>query len=117
MIPRNIGGLSHSRDTLNPLLNAEVLKERLRQIEHYKYQHGVQYARWPHYALTRLGSHLYKYKANYALKGFAAYLLYRDVQNYRYWNEKVILTYQNYGQIGGEMAVKAGAFAALCALL
>lgn len=102
---------------MNPLLNAELLKQRLTQIEHYKYQHGIQYARWPHYALSRLGSNLYKYKFSYALKGFAVYLIYRDVQNIRYWNEKVVLSYQNYGQMCSEVAVKAGGFAALCLLL
>ena len=79
VVPSRLNGLSHSRDTLNPLLNAEVLKERLMMIEHYKNQHGVQYARWPHYYLSRVGSRLYKYKFSYALKGFAAYLIYRDV--------------------------------------
>ena len=93
VVPTKINALSASRDTLNPLLNAEILKKRLALIEHYKMQHGIQYARWPHFYLGRVGQHLYKYKFNYALKGFAAYLLYRDVQNYRYWNETAVLSY------------------------
>ena len=79
LVPTKLNGLSASRDTLNPLLNAKLLKQRLAAIEHYQMQHGIQYARWPHFFLSRVGSHMYKYKFNYALKGFAAYLLYREV--------------------------------------
>ena len=55
VIPTKLNALSASRDTLNPLLNAKLLKDRLEAIEHYKYQHGIKYARWPHYALGRAG--------------------------------------------------------------
>ena len=117
VIPSRLNALSASRDTLNPMLNAENLKQRLATIEHYKFQHGIKFARWPHFFLGRVGANLYKYKFNYAVKGFAAYLLYRDIQNYRYWNEKVILSYQMDGMMAGEIATKAGLFVALCGFL
>ena len=47
IVPRSINALSASRDTLNPLLNTTVLKNRLADIEHFKYLHGEKYARWP----------------------------------------------------------------------
>ena len=41
VIPTKLNALSASRDTLNPLLNAKLLKDRLAAIEHYKMQHGI----------------------------------------------------------------------------
>ena len=102
---------------MNPLLNAETLKQRLQVIEHYKMQHGLQYARWPHFFLGNVGRQLYKYKFNYGVKAFAAYLLYRDVQNARYWNDTVILSYQNIMQMGGDIGMKGAVLVALCAFL
>ena len=78
------GILSTSRDTLNPLLNTETLKNRLAVIEHYKYLHGVEHAHWPHFAMSRLGRHLMKYKFNYAVKSFALYMVYRDIALFRH---------------------------------
>ena len=83
MSKRPAGVLSASRDTLNPLLNTTTLKNRLAVIQHYKYANGVEYAHWPHYVLTRLARHTYRYKFNYAIKGFAGYLVYRDISSYR----------------------------------
>ena len=80
IVPRSINALSASRDTLNPLLNTTVLKQRLADIEKYKYLHGEKYARWPAYFMANTGRHLWKYKFNYAVKGFAAYLVYREIQ-------------------------------------
>ena len=37
VVPRQINALSVSRDTLNPLLNTTILKQRLNMIEHYKH--------------------------------------------------------------------------------
>ncbi len=83
MSKRPAGILSASRDTLNPLLNTTTLKNRLADIQHYKYINGVEFAHWPHYVLTRLARHTYRYKFNYAIKGFAGYLVYRDYATYR----------------------------------
>ena len=85
--------LSASRDTLNPLLNTQTLKNRLAVIEHFKAQAG-QHAYWPHHALTNVARHLLKYKFNYAVKGFAAYVVYRDIANYNYMSQRTFLTLQ-----------------------
>ena len=85
------GVLSASRDTLNPLLNTQTLKNRLAVIEHFKTQAG-QHAYWPHYAMTNVARHLLKYKFNYAVKGFAAYVVYRDIANYNHLNQRTFLT-------------------------
>jgi hypothetical protein len=65
--------LNASRDTLNPVLNAETLKNRLWVIEHYRTLHGIEHAYWPHYLMRNAGSHLWKYKFNYGIKGFFIY--------------------------------------------
>jgi hypothetical protein len=68
--------LSASRDTLNPLLNAGILKQRLEMIEHYKLANGGhRYQHWPMYFMEKAGRHLRVYGINYAVKGFAAFLV------------------------------------------
>ena len=84
--------LSVSRDTLNPLLNHEKLKTRLNVIQHYKYINGVEMAHWPHFAMSRFARHVYRFKFNYAIKGFAAYVIYRDVAEYRKMKETSFVT-------------------------
>jgi hypothetical protein len=42
--------------------------------------------------MKRKASYLWKYKANLAVKGFLAYMVFREVQNYRNLNEKTIMT-------------------------
>lgn len=94
MTKRPSGILSSTRDTLNPLLNTEVLKARLEVIEHYRYEHGVKMVHWPHYAMQRLSGHLMRYKFNYAIKGFAAYLMYRDFARYSHMRSTSFTTIQ-----------------------
>ena len=79
VIPRKISILTTSRDTLNPLLNTERLRSRLEDIEMYKYKHGKMYARWPHFAMEKVGRTLWRYKFNYAVKGFAFFVFYHEV--------------------------------------
>ena len=116
-MPRSINALSASRDTLNPLLNTTILKNRLADIEHYKYLHGEKYARWPAYFMANVGRHLWKYKFNYAVKGFAAYLVYREIQQQNNLKEKSILTLEQSSigmfRIGGQGAM----FVAICCLI
>ena len=83
VMPRQINALSVSKDTLNPLLNTTILKQRLAAIDYYNNLHGSKYARWPHFWMGKTACNLWKYKANLAVKGFAAYLVYREVQKYR----------------------------------
>ena len=93
VVPRQINALSVSRDTLNPLLNTTILKQRLNMIEHYKHLHGEKYARWPHFWMGQTANRLWKYKFNLAVKGFAAYIVFREVQNYRNLNEKTVMSF------------------------
>ena len=73
-----------SRDTLNPALNLENLKARLAAVEYYRNRHGHRYMYWPHYVIGNMGRNLYKYKFNYAVKGFLVYTLYREIRNYNH---------------------------------
>ena len=79
VVPRQVNALSVSRDTLNPLLNTQVLKNRLAAIEYYNMQHGSLYARWPKHFMAQTAAKLWKYKVNLAVKGAAGYMLYREV--------------------------------------
>lgn len=88
-----MNALSVSRDTLNPLLNTTILKQRLNAIEYYNLLHGPKYARWPHYWMGQTAARLWKYKFNLALKGAAGYMLYREIANYRNLNEKTVMTF------------------------
>lgn len=92
MLPRQINALSVSKDTLNPLLNTRVLKQRLETIDYYKHLHGIRYARWPHFWMGQTANYMWRYKGNLAVKGFFAYMVYREVQNYRNLNEKTVMT-------------------------
>ena len=76
--------LNSSRDSLNPAVNLETLKNRLWVAEHYRLLHGVEHAYWPHYVMRNVGGRLWKYKLNYAVKAFFLYQVFREVQNYRY---------------------------------
>ena len=78
--------LNSSRDTINPSINLENVKNRLWVTEHYRLVRGLEHAYWPHFVIRNVGLHLNKYKFNYAVKAFFAYQVYRDVQNYSYRN-------------------------------
>ena len=49
-------------------------------------------AHWPHFAMSRFARHVYRFKFNYAIKGFAAYVIYRDVAEYRKMKETSFVT-------------------------
>ena len=117
IVPRSINALSASRDALNPLLNTTILKNRLADIEHYKYIHGEKYARWPHFLMGNMGRHLWKYKFNYAVKGFAAYLVFREIQQYNNLKENTILTLEQSMFSMVNIGTYGGGFVAICALM
>lgn len=117
MSKRPAGVLSASRDSLNPLLNTNTLKNRLNTIEHYKYIHGVERAHWPHFAMSRLGRHMMRYKTNLAVKGFAAYLIYRDIAYRRTMHETSFVTLQQEGVMLATAAAHTGMFLGLCAMI
>ena len=117
VLPRQINALSVSRDTLNPLLNTNILKQRLSAIDYYKQLHGPRIARWPHFWMHATAQKLWKYKFNLAVKGFAAYVVYREVQHYRNLNEKTILTIDQSLSSFGSIAASSGFFLTLCCLI
>lgn len=117
MVPRNFNVLSVSRDTLNPSLNASVLKDRLASIEYYKFRFGEGIARWPHVLMQRTARHLYKYKVNYLVKGFAGYIVYSDVQHLRHMRTQAFLTYNQEQQLYENIFLHSAFFAGLCLLL
>jgi hypothetical protein len=98
-------------------LNTTTLKNRLAVIQHYKYANGVEYAHWPHYVLSRLARHTYRYKFNYAIKGFAGYLVYRDIATYRQFKSTEFVTIQQEGLFGVSIAFHTGLFFGICAII
>lgn len=117
VVPRSINALTVSRDTLNPLLNTTILKQRLAAIEYYKNLHGARYARWPHYWMSQTAQRLWKYKVNLAVKGAAAYMLYREVQNYRNLNEVSVMSIQQSFAGFGAIGTHAAIFGGLCLII
>lgn len=117
MSKRPSGVLSASRDTLNPLLNTTTLKNRLQTIEHFKYINGKEMAHWPHFAMSRFARHLLRYKGNYAIKGFAAYLIYRDYALLTQLKATTYVTMQQEILIGGNAFLHTGVFLGLCAFI
>ena len=67
---------------MNPRVNAEVLRNRLWVIDHYKFRYGAQHTYWVHYALRNLSRHAWTYKFNYLAKGLLAYNAYRSFSGY-----------------------------------
>ena len=86
-------------------------------IEHFKYLHGEKYAHWPHYWMGRQASQLWKYKFNYAVKGFAAYLVFREVQQYRNLQAKTVMTFNESFESVLGIGAATGAFATVCLLI
>ena len=116
-MPRNFAALKVSRDALNPALNHAILKERLADIEYYNARWGIQLARWPHFVMQRLGTHLYRYKFNYLLKGFAAYVVYSDVRHYQHMRTQVFMTLQQEAALQSNIVLHSAFFVGLCLLV
>ena len=116
-MPRQINALTVSRDTLNPLLNTEILKKRLADIEYYNTLHGAKYANWPYFFMKNAGNYMWRYKYNLAVKGFAAYMVYREVQQYRNLSEKTLMTIQQSGNGMLKIGANSAIFGTMCFLL
>jgi len=117
VVPRQINALNVSRDSLNPLLNTTILKQRLLDIEHYKYLNGHLYARWPHYAMKNAGRYMWRYKINLAVKGAAAYMTYREINNHINMNEKTVPTFEQSLTSFVLIGIQGGIFGTLCAFI
>ena len=99
------------------MLNANVLKQRLSAIEYYSTLHGAKYAYWPHYWMRMSGQYLWRYKINIAVKGFTAFMLYKEVDNFRNLNDKTVMTINQQLGAFGSIGAHAGLLGAVCCLI
>lgn len=106
--------LAVSKDSLNPLLSHERLTDRLAAIQKYRYIRGLEHTHWPHFLMTRAGQHLMKYKFNYGVKAFAAYIVYRDIAHYNHISSKAFLSYDQQAEIFLRTGAHSAILAALC---
>ena len=105
-----------SRDVMNPELNTELLKNRIRLIDYYKYRHGVNHTYWVHSFLSRQGNKLNKYKFNYAIKAFLAYQVYSKYKNYRFVDDMTFMTNEQRVAHASPVVTSAGVFTLACLL-
>jgi len=113
-----VNPLSASRDTLNPLLNAGILKHRIEMIEHFKLANGGhRYQHWPMYFMQKAGKHMRCYGLNYAVKAFAGYLVYNEIQQYRHLHETTFVTIQQQANFTFKLASTSACFFGVCAMI
>jgi hypothetical protein len=62
-------------------------------------------------------AHLYRYKVNYAVKGFAGYMLYRDIANFQHVNSVRFMTFQEQAEMAQPAVMNLGLFLGLCAFI
>lgn len=67
--------------------------------------------------MGRLGRHMMRYKFNYAIKGFAAYLVYRDIAQRRHMKKTTYVTVQQESMMMGSTFLHGGIFLGLCAII
>jgi len=67
--------------------------------------------------MRRVVNHALKYKFNYAVKGFAAYLVYRDFANYQHAKETRFLTIQDEGKQVAKIITQSAVFFGICSLI
>ena len=106
-----------AKDALNPSVNTETLRNRLWVIDHYRFRYGASHTYWVNTLLSKTGSHMYKYKFNYALKAFLGYQIYASYQAYKSVNEMTFMTNPQKGVYGLPIAMSSGAFVATCLLI
>mmetsp|Transcript_19338 Transcript_19338/g.29643 ORF Transcript_19338/g.29643 Transcript_19338/m.29643 type:complete len:125 (-) Transcript_19338:31-405(-) len=111
---RGLQVFSSSKDALNPKLNADVLRGRLETIEYYKFRYGKAHRFWLHTYINRVASQLWKYKFNYAVKGFLAFLVYQKYTNYQYMSSVSLLGPVQKLNLQIPIFVHAGIFAGAC---
>ena len=113
----NLNPLDVSKDTLNPALNANLVRNRLQIIEAFKYRHGAEYTYWVNTTMRRVYNQVWKYKFNYLLKGFIAFMAIREYQNYSYVNSMTVLTQGQRIQMRAPGVIYAGAFFGTCLII
>jgi len=98
-------------------LNTGILKKRLADIEYYNNLHGAKYTNWPYFFMKKHANYMWRYKYNLAVKGFAAYMVFREVQQYRNLSEKTLMTIQQSGNGMVMIGVNSAIFGTICMLL
>lgn len=58
-----------------------------------------------------------KYKFNYAVKGFAAYLVYRDLANYQHMKETSFMTVQSESKQVAKIMTQSALLVGICCLI
>jgi len=58
-----------------------------------------------------------KYKFSYAVKGFAAYMVYRSVSEYRHYNNRMFLSMNQHGQFAMSVMGYSAVFGGLCLII
>ena len=67
--------------------------------------------------MARFGRHVMRYKGNLAVKGFFAYLIYRDLAYRSQMHQTSFVTLQQEGYMIAQTAMHTGAFLGLCAMI
>lgn len=67
--------------------------------------------------MKRVGNHLWKFKGNYAVKGFAAYLIYSNVAQYRHMQSRAFMSWETEAMQIGSIGAHSALFVGLCALI
>ena len=106
-----------TRDALNPRVNAEVLRNRLWVIDHYKFRYGAQHTYWVHYSLRNLGRHVWSYKFNYLAKGLLAYNAYRSYAIYQKADSESFMGESQRNSHRMSILANAGLFTGVCLII
>ena len=67
--------------------------------------------------MGRVANQLWKYKFNLLVKGFAGYMVFREVQHYRNLQAKTVMTFEQGAVSFVNIGMTAGAFTAVCLLI
>jgi len=92
------------------------LKNRLELIQYYKTVHG-DHAFWPHFFMRRVANHAFKYKFNYAVKGFASLLVFTSLAEYQHMKETRFLTMQDESKQVAKIITHSAVFFGICCLI
>jgi hypothetical protein len=67
--------------------------------------------------MRRVANHAMKYKFNYAVKGFAVYLVYRDLADYQHMKETSFMTMQSESQKVAKIMTQSAVLAGICCMI
>ncbi len=85
---------SVQRESLNPAINLNRLRDRIATTEAIKARYTVIQKDWLRLCLERVGGQAWKYKFNYLLKFALLYKAYSEISNYRYLKKNTVMSLQ-----------------------